>query len=238
LAKKSKPAQLAVFAAGPFSNIILGFICILLLNTVTAPLYATFHEGEGIQIKTIIGDQPAAKAGIQAPVILLAVNGEATTSQEQFLNATAKIKPSDKVTLKTDKGEFVITAAENPDNKSKGFIGVSDFSIKMRVKPSIMEKYGSFIPSFSSWLNMLVFWLVVMNFGIGLFNLLPLGPIDGGRMFLTAMLGIFKNEAKAKKVWGLVSFFCLMLIFINLAPYLWKLLLFILKPFTLLLTLL
>ena len=114
---------------------------------------------------------------------------------------------------------------------------MADFSLKAEPRLSIVEKYGSFLPSFVEWTNMLVFWLVVMNFGIGLFNLLPLGPIDGGRMFLTGMLGIFKNEKTAKKVWGFVSFFCLLLIFVNLAPYLWKLVLFMLKPFTLLLAL-
>ncbi len=238
LTKKSKPAQLAVFAAGPFSNVIFGIIFLFVMNVVTGPLYGKAYEGTGINIEKIIENQPAAQAGIQAPVTIYKINNHKTTSPETFLNATASLKPKDQVMIVTDKGTYKIVAAENPENKSRGFIGVAEFSLKAEPKKSVVEKYGSFLPSLISWTNMLVFWLVIMNFGIGLFNLLPLGPIDGGRMFLTAMLYIFKNDAKAKKIWGVVSFFCLMLIFINLAPYLWKLLLFILKPFTLLLALL
>ena len=238
LNKKSKPKQLAVFAAGPFSNIIFGIFFLLIMNFITGPLYGNVYEGTGINIQTIIENQPAEQAGLVAPIIIYEINGQKTTDAVQFLNATASLKPNDKVKVVTDKGSYDLVAGKNPDNESRGFIGVADFTLKAAPKTAIIEKYGSFLPSAVEWINMLVFWLVVMNFGIGLFNLLPLGPIDGGRMFLTAMLGIFKNETKAKKIWGFMSFFCLMLIFINLAPYLWKLLLFILKPFTLLLTLL
>ena len=237
LIKKSKPAQLAVFAAGPFSNVVFGVFFLLIMNFITGPLYGNVYEGTGINIKTIIENQPAAQAGLVAPITIYEINGQKTTSSDTFLNATSSLKPTDKVKILTDKGAYNIIAAKNPDNESRGFIGVADFSLKAESKKAIVEKYGSFLPAAVSWINMLVFWLVVMNFGIGLFNLLPLGPIDGGRMFLTAMLGIFKNEKTAKKVWGFVSFFCLLLIFINLAPYLWKLVVFIFKPFTLLLTL-
>ena len=220
LAKKSKPAQLAVFAAGPFSNVIFGFLFLLLMNLATGPLYGSVYEGTGINIKTIIENQPAAEAGITAPVTIYEINNHKTNNPDTFINATSSLKPGDPITLVTDKGTFTFKAGENPENKTKGFIGLADFSLKAEPKQLVIEKYGSFVPSFILWLNMLVFWLVVMNFGIGLFNLLPLGPIDGGRMFLTAMLGTFKKERTAKKLWGFVSFFCLMLIFINLAPYL------------------
>ena len=34
----------------------------------------------------------------------------------------------------------------------------------------------------------------MLNFGIGLFNLVPVGPIDGGRMFQLAMYKLFGKE--------------------------------------------
>ena len=60
------------------------------------------------------------------------------------------------------------------------------------------------------------------NIGIGLFNLLPLGPVDGGRMLYTASLFIFKDELKAKKLLTAVSFFILAIIVINMIPWLTK----------------
>jgi membrane-associated protease RseP (regulator of RpoE activity) len=54
------------------------------------------------------------------------------------------------------------------------------------------------------WLLGLVFWLFVLNLGVGLFNLVPLGPIDGGRMLHTA-LSHFVHHSHAKRVWHTVS---------------------------------
>ena len=39
----------------------------------------------------------------------------------------------------------------------------------------------------------------VANLGVGLFNLLPLGIVDGGKMFYLVSLGFFKKEEIAKK---------------------------------------
>ena len=78
---------------------------------------------------------------------------------------------------------------------------------------------------------MLFFWLWVVSWGVGLFNLLPLGPVDGGRMLLTGLTAVMHDKKKAKKYWSIVSLVSVLLILINLAPYLWQLLLFILRPF-------
>ena len=230
MAKISKPKQLAIFSAGPFSNIIFGFVFLLLINFATGPFYNGLYDGVGIQINEITDGFPAADAGIEAPIVLTAINGVPTISFDSFVNATKEIAPNMPIKLSTDKGEFDFITATNPDNASRGFIGVADFSLKREIKDGIVEKYGAWFPAVFTWIHMLIFWLVIINFGIGLFNLLPLGPIDGGRMFLTAMEGIFKDKKRAHKVWAFVSFFCLLLIFINLAPYLWQLLLWLLKP--------
>src|SRR3989344_6435231 len=103
LNKKSKPAQLAVFAAGPFSNIIFGIFFLLIMNFITGPLYGNVYEGTGINIQTIIENQPAAQAGLVAPIIIYEINGQKTTDAVQFLNATASLKPNNKVKVVIDK---------------------------------------------------------------------------------------------------------------------------------------
>ncbi len=55
-----------------------------------------------------------------------------------------------------------------------------------------------------NWLVGLVFWLFVLNLGVGLFNLIPLGPIDGGRMLHTT-LEHFVHHKHAKRVWHTIS---------------------------------
>jgi membrane-associated protease RseP (regulator of RpoE activity) len=65
------------------------------------------------------------------------------------------------------------------------------------------------------WLLGLVFWLFALNLGVGLFNLVPLGPIDGGRMLHTT-LGHFVHHRHAKRVWHTVSVVMLTIIAITI----------------------
>ena len=231
LAKKSKKAQLSVFSVGPFSNIIFGLIFMLILSYISAPIYASVYTENGIVVNKFITGYPAEKSGLKVPFIIKGVNNIETLSLKSFLNITKDINPGDKIILNTNQGDFKIKTVENPENKTKAFVGISEFGIDTKIKENIALKYGTFIPKTIAWTNLLIFWLFAVNIGVGLFNLLPLGPIDGGRMFYTALFYFTDNPNKVKKVWSLVTFFILLLIFINLVPYLWKLLLFILKPF-------
>ncbi len=236
LAKKSKTAQLSVLSAGPFSNIVLGLIFLLVMNTITGPIYLKIYEPDGIKINEITKDYPAEKSGLIAPFVIKSINGQKTLDSQSFFNTTSEIKPGQKIILETDKGNYNIETVENPKNKSKGFIGISNFDIQTKIKDNIMLKYGSIWPKIFSWFHLLVFWLVIVNIGVGLFNLLPLGPVDGGRMFYLGLQSIFKNLDRAKKVWTFITLICLLLIFVNLSPYLWKLIQFLIKPFTLFLS--
>jgi membrane-associated protease RseP (regulator of RpoE activity) len=237
LSKKSKRVQLSVFSAGPFSNIITGFLFLGILSLVTAPIYTAAFDGDGVMVNELIEDFPMKQTGIETPFIIKAMNGYQVLDFEDFSNATKDIAPGDEVILDTDKGDFSIIAATNPDNESKGFMGVSNFELVRIPNKEIAEKYGNFFPPLVQWIHLFIFWLWIISWGVGLFNLLPLGPVDGGRMLLTGLLTITKNKERAHKYWSVVSMVCLLLIFVNLAPYLWKLLLFMLKPLLFLLTL-
>ncbi len=237
VSKKSKKIQLSIFSAGPFSNILTGFIFLLFMSYVTVPAFGATHDEAGIIVNALIEGQPMESTGIGLPFIINGINNHDVDTFAEFTNETNYLKPGDEITLNTDKGNYSITAGLNPDNNSRGFIGVSNFEISRIPDKDFVEKYGSFLPPFVEWLHMLFFWLWVVSWGVGLFNLLPLGPIDGGRMLLSALIGITKNEKKAKKYWSIVSLMCLLLIFINLAPYLWKLVLWILKPLIFIFTL-
>ena len=101
---------------------------------------------------------------------------------------------------------------------------LSDLPIHFQGSTLIKEEYlqyESWIKVFQ-WFQLLLIWLFIINIGIGLFNLLPLGPVDGGRMFYVAALAIFKKEDKAAKALSVVSILCLALIVINMIPWLTK----------------
>jgi membrane-associated protease RseP (regulator of RpoE activity) len=59
------------------------------------------------------------------------------------------------------------------------------------------SKYTSsvFGDSFAPVANML-FWLWFINFNVGIFNALPLGPLDGGQLYGA----LIENKAKSKAI--------------------------------------
>ncbi|MFH1331923.1 MAG: site-2 protease family protein [archaeon] len=219
--------QLAIFSAGPFANIILGIIFILILNFITGPPQLGMIETQGITVNEVREGYPAQLAGLQTPFTITEINGQETLDVRNFTKATL-FTPGEEVNIKTDKGTYELTAVTDPENATRGVIGISGpFEQQIGIREEVKASYGEFLPKALVWINVLILWLFVINIGIGLFNLLPLGPVDGGRMFYVAALGIFKNENKARRIWGWVSFTCLMLIFINLWPWISQLITFI-----------
>ncbi|MBU4242493.1 MAG: site-2 protease family protein [Nanoarchaeota archaeon] len=225
LKKAKKHQQLAVFAAGPFANIIFGILFLLLLNFVVSPMLPSYFEPAGLQVNSVLKGYPMELSGIETPFVIKEINGMSTQNFTEFLLTIAEIKPGDELLLKTDKGEYNVVAAENPLNKSIGYLGISNYQTNLEVR----EKYASYgkLPLALIWINILLLWLFLINLGVGLFNLLPLGPLDGGRMFLVSALALTKSEKKATWLLGLVSIICLILIVVNLLPWLIKLLVFL-----------
>ncbi len=221
LEKKSKKAQLQVFAAGPFSNIIMAGLFFLLITYVTMPFMLSFFDRNGIYVIGTAKDSPVYNAGINISEKILTINGEKIENTTIFLTVLKDLKPGDEVDINTDKKAYVITAVSNPTDKEKGYLGIIVNDMKLKEGVSINSAKTVF------WFNQLFVWIFIISLGVGLFNLLPLGPVDGGRMFNTASQHLIKDKKKALKVWGLVSLFCLLMIFINILPWIKKLFLFL-----------
>lgn len=223
---KSKPArQLSVFSAGPFANILTGFIFLALFIFAIAPAYSSLYDIGGINVTNLTADAPLANAGLEAPFVITSINSIRLDSANALLNASSALKPDDEIIVETSKGVYTLRAAADPQNATRGIIGISSSEFVVRLKES-KGWIKPFLPAIK-WLNMLVMWLFIISIGVGLFNLLPLGPVDGGRIMFTLLFAVFKDEAKAKRAWGFFSAVCLVLIFINLLPWVLKLLSFL-----------
>ena len=108
-------------------------------------------------------------------------------------------------TQNTQDKDYTLTLAANPDDERSPFIGVN--VIKNEVVPTnntiwyrIVKKLGGFS-----------LWLFLLSFGIGIFNLLPLPIVDGGRMS-QVFLQKWKGNKRGNFWYAKVSLFFLLLL--------------------------
>ena len=231
--KKSKYAQLSVLSAGPFSNIVLGILILLLVIFILSPVASSMTEYNGMEIVDINKSLPISNTTIKEGDVILKINNLEVKNRTDFTKILEKFSPNDIINITTNNSTVSVKLAKNPKNNSKPILGVSLSEHDIGIKNEIKDKY-LFLPAIFFWLFKLLFWVYLISVGVGLFNLLPLGPVDGGRMFYVAALYITKDKLKAKKIYTYVTLLCLTLIFINLLPYIIKLISFILIPLILL----
>lgn len=208
--------QLAVFSAGPFSNFLLGFICLGLVVFALSPITNAVVEPNGVTIIDYASEDgvvfPAEELGLKDHTIIRIDDSE-VRSLDNLSSAVEFKKPGDVVFIETDKGVHEMTLGTNPNNESKAYMGVLlEQSLDVPGKDGFVEDA---ILNSLTWSSTLLMFLFILNLGVGMFNLLPLGPLDGGRMFKLVVLTLFKKE-KGEKVFHYVGLFFLGIILINL----------------------
>jgi len=219
LQKKGLKEQLSVFAAGPFSNILLAFIILGLFVLIVPPVVNSFIVYNGIEVTGTIPtpkgmpDYPAEKSGIAAGEIITSVNNIPVMTIENFTSILIHKKPYENITVTTNKKTYTMTLGVHPTNASNGYLGIK-IEQSQKVKDSVKAQLW-ILPEIIIWFFGLLYWLHVLNLGIGLFNLIPLGPVDGGRMMHIVLYKYFPKKT-AMKIFNLISFLFLALIFINL----------------------
>lgn len=216
LKKRPVREQLSVFAAGPFANIALAFIVVGIIALISTPLSNSMIEQNGVIITGVSNekDYPAAKAGIKENEVITQIDGMETPYLTNFSDILKTKHPGDTILLETNSSTYNITLSASPTNASKAYLGVF-VQQSTKIKQSFIERYGNFTPKAIMWLMGLFYWLYVLNLGIGLFNLAPMGPLDGGRMLLVTLQN-YMEEKKAIKYWKNIGLFFLALVLINI----------------------
>jgi membrane-associated protease RseP (regulator of RpoE activity) len=216
LAKENDVVQYSVFAAGPAINIILAFIIVLALpytadmgNMTLAPYEDKISEPVGISFKLINETVPAAISGMKDNMVITKLNGNTVKDYTDFRIYLLRITPNDTIKITANNTVYTIKTGENPENLKLAYVGIQPLKNERKI---IDGKEG--IAGVYYWFKGLFKWLFLLNFFIGIANLLPLGIVDGGRMLQVALGKTVKNKEKAKKIWTYIAllFFILLLI--------------------------
>jgi len=197
LRKRPYKEQLSVFAAGPFSNILITIVLVLIGSYFIFPFKDNSIEPNGIKITDYTREKclkfPVENTGIAIGEVIQAIDNHPVLYFDNLSTIIKTKKPDDYIIIKTDKSSYEIKLARNPKNESQAYIGAY-LGQSAKIKDNVKEKYGVFLPSFLIWLSGLLEMLIILNLGIGMFNLLPAGPLDGGRMYQLVMQKVFGKK--------------------------------------------
>ncbi len=209
--KEKDIVQYSVLAAGAFSNIILGLVALFLLTSVFIPLQELMIDSKGFTFaQNHNATTPFALAGIAPGTIILGIDQQQTKNFEEFKEKLDTYSPKDKVVIVTPTKKYDVILAKKPEDPTKSFLGIINITNEMKIKEKYESGMGKGVYSSLEWFTGLsnnklgfLLWLSMISIGIGLFNLLPLPIVDGGRMvqvFLHKLYGSEKGERRYRKV--------------------------------------
>lgn len=220
LKRAKAKVQLSIFAGGPFSNVVLAAVVFVLLIGATA-LSVNMYSVDGVAISGFINSTDAADGGrlstLKEGDVIHFVNNERVNTVYDLSMALENASPGDSVLFGTSDGDKLVTLSSSPFNESQAYIGIylehkvvgaSVVSDNVVFRSVYFWLFGNpFALSFDDSTG-LFGWIFLISLGVGIVNLLPLGPMDGGRMYLIVLEKVFKKKT-ALKIWSKTASFLL-----------------------------
>lgn len=209
LKASSKLSQLRVYAAGSIANMSLAAIALVLFLVISSyAIPANFSEN-GIEINRVVSDSPASQY-LKEGMVIESIDNHTVDNSDSYLNVVGSFKPGDNVTVGTNQGSYTITLDKNPNNESVGYFG-----IQAAKHYELNNNAFGPLPWIYFGLAELFQWMFVLNLGIGTFNLLPMKPLDGGKM-LEILLSYKLPENQYKPLVNSISVIMAMIIVFSL----------------------
>lgn len=220
LKKARRSTKLKVYAAGSFANIVIAMVVLV----VASVYFSASFSHSGVFVATL-NNTPAADAGLAGSIT--GIDNYPVRSADDVRIILEKYKPGDVVDVKTLEGDMVapsfvldqadffipkpvavtntteektykITLSEHPE-RGVAYLGVSVLFPSMRYAGQDFEVYRT--------IATLLLWIYVFNLGIGIVNILPIKPLDGGLLF-EELVGHFTPNTKmiVRTVSGIMLF--------------------------------
>jgi hypothetical protein len=202
--------------------------------TRVSTLNGTFYLDEGLALQLVENDKdylivypeaPAVLAGMRGAIIM--ADDVAITGQDKLREFLENKHPGERVVFVTEDNEGIkkydIVLGEHPDDSGRAYLGVGHNIAEPRgVIQKLLSKFMEFKePStlykptwdgeFVYFIYYLFWWVMIINLLVALFNMMPLGMLDGGRFFYLGVLGIFKSERFAKLAYNVVTYAILLM---------------------------
>jgi membrane-associated protease RseP (regulator of RpoE activity) len=189
-----------------------------------------FISGENTFLQ-LYDDAPAINAGLKGAIT--EINGVKIDSIEKLGGELMKYSPGEKVNIKIleegNYSNFEIVLGKNPAKKDSPWLGIGFYD---ETGSGFLGKFLGLFPSYkkinihyepkndlSLFIKDFLWWIFIINLLVALFNMLPLGILDGGRFFYLTILSLTKSEKIAKKSFSFVTYFLLFLLVVLMVKW-------------------
>lgn len=211
---KKRWYQIAVLGAGSTSNFIFGILFLLAWIFLTAPLLNNTMTADEITFASTLNQSSLTQYNISNGTIISfnGVNNSQQLLDEQLPNL--EINKTYEMVIKSQNQtqQLNITTFANTQDPNRGMIGIS--GIQYDYKNTQGFEWLGELPL---QLHQLLFYIWLLNIGIGMMNLLPLWITDGGRIS-QLLLESKLSEKQAFKWNNIISFVILGIIIVSIWP--------------------
>lgn len=205
--------------------LVAGNMTYFMDNRLTSQLGNNFTE------IYVYDDAPAVKSELEG--IIVGIDGENVQDRNGLSRILNEKNPGEIVDVATlvdgEKRNYEIKLGHHPYEYNRSYLGVSNnvesnggriSSIVYNVRDDSVYYETIFNYEFTEFIYYLIWWIFLINFFVGLFNMLPIGILDGGRFFYLSVLSLTGSEKIAKKSFSFISYFILVIFILLIYFYL------------------
>lgn len=193
VAKLGLVKRLRIFASGSFGNLVVAAL-IFLFAFASTNASGYMIEDIGVKFNNTIVGTPAEATDLKG--MIYQINDRPIKNRIDFIDMLNQTKPGDNITVMTTAGTFEIKTTKHPDIKGMAYMGVTGISeVYMYKIPGLGIVPDWVVDGMFIWFRLL-FWLFVLSLGVGIANLLPMKPFDGGYIFEEIFKLVFKKRGR------------------------------------------
>ncbi|MFH0859681.1 MAG: M50 family metallopeptidase [Candidatus Altiarchaeota archaeon] len=213
---ESRPSieRMRLYAVGSFANFAVGALALIVV-LATMALTSAYLLEDGVRIIGLDSGYPAERILVEGDVIS-GINNISTPTLEAFKSTMGQSQVGDTIKVSTGRGEYDIKTVTSPNDNSTAYIGVVMMQ-QLVWKGDPHHRFQSTIPAIFVILAAMS-WITFFNVNIGLVNLLPISPFDGGRMLKEAIMALNVSEVSIKRLAYTILALTLLIFVINLYP--------------------
>ena len=210
--KLSLKKKVRIFSAGSLGNFFLVLIVIFILF-LTNLVLSQITESIGVKFSNTIPGTPADAVGLNGTIY--EINNTKISDVGDLTSFLSKTPPGTSIVVYTTTGQYSLNTSNNPDNGNISYLGINRSSNVLKFKVVSEDPVpDSFVRSTIIWFNFLEISFI-LNFGVAIFNMLPMLPFDGGLVFKEIFTKYFGEALGNKAITfsSLVSLFLILFSF-------------------------